>query len=173
MARTTPWLFYQFFVLPNYLDFLAKPNDIRLGFNASVSAFQQADIFYNFYKRHDLGHLSAWPNKTTLLVDLCKREPHFRTAQSIATVYKHLYASGGHYEIGSPMAMWGVTSPNGSGIELKWGEGVSERDVIIRRRDGTKSLLKEVLKSVVESLWPKVLPEQYRYCCKSPFALMI
>jgi hypothetical protein len=161
MAHTTPWLYYQFFVYPNYSDFLAKPDDIRLGFNASVSAFQQADIFYAYYRRRDPKLIAAWPTKKAFLVDLGIREPFFRTVQSVATVYKHLYTSGGHYDTGSPMSLWGVGSKRGTNLEMKWGDGAREGHVIVRRRDGATCRLADALEAVVTNLWANFLPEDY------------
>src|SRR5690348_10767859 len=40
---TTPQSFYEAFVVPNLEDYLSEADDIRKGFNASVSAFQLAD----------------------------------------------------------------------------------------------------------------------------------
>ncbi len=39
MTETTPQSFYEMFVVPNFDDYLKEPDNIRLGFDASVSAF--------------------------------------------------------------------------------------------------------------------------------------
>jgi hypothetical protein len=52
MTRTTPWSFYELFVLPNLGDFLDDRTSIRKAVNAAVSAFQLADIMYKFYERN-------------------------------------------------------------------------------------------------------------------------
>ncbi len=136
--RTTPRLFYEFFVRPNFDDFLNQPRDIRLGFNASISAFQQADIFYAFYTRHDPKRIARWPTKKSLLIHLGEIEPSFRTIQSVATVYKHLYATAGFYETGSPMALWGVSSPREGAALRIWGQSeVSE--VTVHRKDKNRN----------------------------------
>lgn len=51
--RTTPKSYYELFVEPNLRDYLEQPDDIRLAFNASVTAFQLRDITYFFYKKND------------------------------------------------------------------------------------------------------------------------
>lgn len=161
MSRTTPWLFYQFFVHPNYCEFAATPNDIRLGFNASVAAFQQADIFYAYYKRHDPSRIAKWPKKKDFLVFLENRDPHFLTVQSVATAYKHLYPEGGHYEVGSPMALWGIVyPPDQTEILMEWGSG-GEGEVVVRRKNKSEVFLKAALETVVCKLWPQVLPEDW------------
>jgi hypothetical protein len=158
--RTTPRLFFKFFVEPNYSDFLAQPDDVRLGFNASLSAFQQTDIFYQFYRRHDPQIVAEWPTSRSLHIHLAKLNPHYLTVQSVATVYKHLYSSGAHYETGSPMAIWGVVySPGKLKIRTEWGEGTGGR-VVVTRRGKSSVPLDVALKSVVEDLWPSVLPRE-------------
>ncbi|MBV5270845.1 MAG: hypothetical protein JZU55_14290 [Afipia sp.] len=158
-VQTTPRLFYDFFVRPNFDDFLAHPDDIRLGFNASVSAFQQADIFYAFYRRHDAKQIAPWPTKKSLLIHLATIEPSFRTIQSVATVYKHLYATAGFYETGSPMALWGVSSPKENAALRIWGQS-QVAEVIVHRKDKTQVLLSFALRAVVNELWPKFLPDE-------------
>jgi len=157
MGRTTPRKFYEFFVWPNYDDFCAREDDVRLGFNASVAAFQMADIFFEYYQRNDPSVVAAWPDKTALLIELTKREPHFLTIQSVATVYKHLYASGGHYEVGSPMSLGGVVY-QGTKVKTEWGS--SESRVVVRRRRGSEVILKDALAAVVLRMWPAVLPDE-------------
>jgi hypothetical protein len=93
MSRTTPISFYKWFVVPNLED-LDKPDDIRRGFNATIPAFQLADIMYFFYKRNDPSKVSSWKTKRDLLRTLVKRESNFIIIQSVATAYKHLYAEG-------------------------------------------------------------------------------
>jgi len=158
MNQTTPRLFYEFFVLPNYEDFSRKPQDVRLGFNACLSAFQQADVFYNYCTRRDPERISAWPKPKNLLISLCKREPQFATVQSVATAYKHLYPEGTHYIIGSPMACWGIVTKEAE-IVRQWGEGPEDGMVIVRCLDGSKVVLREALEAVVHRLWPTLLPE--------------
>lgn len=161
MPKTTPWLFYQFFVLPNYSEFDENSDDIRLGFNASVAAFQQADIFYAYYRRHDPSIIARWPRKKDLLTYLGERDPHFITIQSVTTVYKHLYTTQGHYDVGSPMAVWGVVhARNQTEISMKWGNGEGDY-VVVRRKDGTQISLKTALKTVVCDLWPAIIPDDY------------
>jgi hypothetical protein len=160
MSSTTPWAFYDFFVYPNYAEFLDKPNDIRRAFNASLSAFQQADIFYSYYKRHDPSAISTWPSKKQLLIDLGSREPHFVTVESVATVYKHLYAKAVHYNVGSPRDLWGVGIKRGTAVEINWSPGVSTDQVVVRQRGAKEVVLKEALEAVVEQLWPQVLPRE-------------
>jgi hypothetical protein len=161
MSATTPRDFYDFFVHPNYTEFLQTPLDIRRGFNASLSAFQQADIFYAYYKRHDPSQIRTWPSKKALLIDLGKREPHFVTVQSVAAVYKHLYAKQAHYNVGSPADLWGVGVKRGTTVEVRWGGGNSNiNEVVVRRRGAKEVALVEALKAVVEQLWPQILPQR-------------
>jgi len=89
--RTTPRSYYRHFVEPNFQDYLQSPNDVRLGFNASLTAFQLADVMYWFYKRNDPGVVSSWNALRDFHSHLSGREPLFRTIQSVATVYTHFH----------------------------------------------------------------------------------
>ena len=51
MSRTTPHSYYKLFVVPIFEDYLRAADDIRLGFNASVPAFQLADVMHTFYSK--------------------------------------------------------------------------------------------------------------------------
>src|SRR5687767_4999447 len=75
--RTTPLSFYGLFVVPNYWDYRAKPHDARLGFNAAVSAFQLADIFFAFYRREDPEVIRRWKEPKNLHLHLSAIEPYF------------------------------------------------------------------------------------------------
>jgi hypothetical protein len=160
--RTTPRSFYELFVQPNYWDYEETPDDVRRGFNAALSAFQLADVFYAFYSREEPEVVRHWPKLKDFHIHLSQIEPHFRTVQSVATVYKHLYATGGHYEVGSPGAVWGVSIPNEE-IELESEWRGSEADVLVKRRDGTTVSLTLALRKVVDEMWPGVLPNEDRF----------
>ena len=159
MSRTTPRSFYALFVAPNFYDYLDDPTDIRRGFNASVSAFQLADIMYAFYKKNDPSKISLWPKKRDLLIDLGKRERLFITIQSVATAYKHLYTDGAHYEVAS-RGPARISVPTRK-TELESAEAYNSKgDVIVRRLDGTEVSLTAALTAVVNNLWPSVLPSE-------------
>jgi hypothetical protein len=158
--RTTPGFYYQHFVEPNFQDYLQSPGDVRLGFNASLTAFQLAEIMYWFYKRNDPAVVSRWNALRDFHSHLSRREPLFRTIHSVATVYKHLHLYKlTHYEIGSPGALSGLKLAN-AGFEAKadWRDGTS--DVMVRRRNGAVASLTQALNAVVLSLWPSVLPSE-------------
>jgi hypothetical protein len=159
MSRTTPHSFYDLFVLPNLQEYLEKPYDVRRGFNASLSAFQLADIMYAFYTLNDSSQLDPWPNKKALLVDLRKRQPLFSTVQSIATAYKHLYARGAHYDIDTSGSIEQLAVPT-EGVELytEW-----SGDVLVVGKDKRRVSLKTALTAVVNQLWPSVLPPEKNY----------
>lgn len=160
--RTTPRSFYHLFVRPNFWDFQKTPDDARLGFNAAVSAFQLADIFHAFYTREDLTIIKPWLTIKSLLIHLSTTEPHFLTVQSVATVYKHLYARGGHYEVGSPGAIWGLTLPS-EGVNISTDWGAETADVLVHKRDGSVASLTQALDRVVEHMWPNFLPDEERF----------
>jgi hypothetical protein len=157
MSRTTPRSFYDLFVIPNFNEYLEAPSDIRRGFNASLSAFQLADIMYAFYRRNDPNKLAPWPTKKDFLVALGKRQPLFVTIQSVATAYKHLYTNGAHYEVESPGPMRISVPAKNTELESTYD---TKGDVIVRRRDGSEISLTVALRAVVEALWPEVLPEE-------------
>jgi hypothetical protein len=159
MRRTTPRSYYEHFVVPSLEDYLEQPDDVRLGFNASVPAFHLADIMFSFYKGRGRSRMARWRKLSDLHKYLSRREPHFLTVQSVATVFKHLRPHSGNtfLEVGSP---GGVSSIKfASGTELNAWHG-RRGDVIVRRRNGTKVSLTAALNAVVNDLWPAVLPEE-------------
>jgi hypothetical protein len=156
---TTPQSFYEVFVVSNLEDFLETPDDIRRGFNASVSAFQLADIFYAFYTWHDPSIISRWPRLGHLKKDLSRREPMFLTVQSVATVFKHLYGRESFYEVGSPGALWSAKFPS-TELNSSWDDSHRKGDVLVRRRKGSEVSLTAALNAVVYGLWPTILPNE-------------
>jgi hypothetical protein len=161
MGRTTPHSFYEQFVVPNLDDYLKQPDDVRLGFNASVSAFQLADIMFCFYEHHrDRSKVAPWRTLKALHKDLTKRQPLFLTVQSVATVFKHLRPRPGNtfLEVGSPGGLSSIKFSSGTELKTNW-RG-SRGDVIVRRRNQTKVSLTKALTAVVNDLWPTVLPEE-------------
>ena len=164
MSRMTPMTYYDVFVIRNLDDYEEMPHDIRRGMNASVSAFQLADVTLEYYWKHDPSKLDPWQNnKELLLKDLCKREPAFLTVQSVATAYKHLYTRDSRnvvYEIESGGALTSFHAPDDDvEMDSDWSNDAS--DVIVLRRDGSRASLRGALKSVVHDLWPKILPPEY------------
>ncbi|TIP20150.1 hypothetical protein [Mesorhizobium sp.] len=157
--RTTPRSFFHLFVEPNFEDYLQEAHDVRRGMNAAVSAFQMADIFYAFYSRENRSVITQWPKPKDLIKHLCDLEPSFLTVQSVATVYKHLYAREGFYEVNSPGAVWGVQIP-GEKIELESDFQDGRVDILVRRRDNSVVSLTNALRRVVNDMWPAFLPEE-------------
>ena len=157
--KTTPYSFYELFVYPNYEDYVKLPGNVRLGFNAALSAFQMTDIFLNYYQRENPDVVALWSGRTgkkKLLEKLCENQPHFLTIQSVATVYKHLYVNDGFYTVGSPAALWGVRiSDQFPSLEYD----CEREDVIVSRTDGSQVSLRLALEEVVESMWPDFLEE--------------
>ena len=137
--RTTPCSYYRYFVEPNFQDYLQSPDDVRLGFNASLTAFQLAEVMFWFYKRNDPAVVSSWKTLRDFHSHLSGREPLFRTIQNVATVYTHLHLY--KHEIGSPGMLSGLKLAN-AGFEAKadWTED-GTGDVMVRRRNGTVASL--------------------------------
>lgn len=153
--RTTPDSFYEMFVQLNFEDYKKTPYDIRIGYNAALSAFQLTDIFYAFYGRENSKRLESWKTKKDLLKYLSEIEPYFRTIQSVATVYKHLHAKGSHYDMETTGSCVSIGT---SGMQLD--SDCRDGDVMIIRRDGTKVSLKLALEKVVNEMWPNFLRSQ-------------
>ena len=157
---TTPNSFYNAFVVLNLEDYLETPDDVRKGFNASVAAYQLADIFwfYTTETRKDPLARKRWPKVNQLHIELGKKEPLFITIQSVATVYKHFQSWGGHIEVASPGALWSLSVPR---TRIKIEAGESRDDVMVRRTHGRSEVsLTAALKAVVYGLWPSVLPPE-------------
>jgi len=144
-------------VYPNFEDYLNHADDIRFAFNASLPAFQLADVMYEFYEHEDPSKISQWKCLVDFHKYLAEKEPAYLTIQSIATAYKHLRPKGSFYEIGSPMALWGLTLP-ADDLDLD-SSLQGRRDVIARRKDGTQVSVTDALTAVI-NLWPRILPEE-------------
>jgi hypothetical protein len=157
MSRTTPYTYYDQFFVPNFDDYLERPEDIRRGFNACLTASQLADIMFAFYTREDPSKLSQWKDLRGLRIDLCSREPSFGTIQSVATSYKHLHARGAHYEIDTGGSIYSMSIRALGSLEVSW----SGPEVIVRRRDGSEVSLTAALEAVVRKMWPSVLPREW------------
>jgi hypothetical protein len=159
-TKTTPWKYYHFFVEPNYYDFANMEESIARGFNACVPAFQLADIFYRYYARHDPTKISDWKKLKEFHIHLSSIEPHFTTIQSVTFVYKHLYTTKGHYNIGSPMSLDGLLSRRLE-ITTDWDNDKAFKGrVVVRKKDQTRSHLIDALNAVVLEMWPRVLPPE-------------
>jgi len=158
MSRTTPRLYYEQFVVRNFEEYLERPDDIRLGFNTVLPAFQLADVMYVFYQDEDASKIAKWPDPKDFKNHLADQEPYFRTIQSLATAYKHLRLKNALYEVGSPGALWSLTLP-GEDFNLAsfWSDERPRGDVIVQRCNGTTASLTAALTAVVENLWPSVL----------------
>lgn len=161
MSRTTPQSYYKLFVVANFEDYVRIPDDIRLGFNASLPAFQLADVMHTFYSDEDRSKISQWPKIENFYEHLKKLVPAFATIQSVANAYKHLRLKNSRYEIGSPGALWSLTLPSDE-IDLasSWDDHHPRGDIIARRKDGSKVSLTDALTAVVKDLWPSVLPPE-------------
>jgi hypothetical protein len=160
MSRTTPQSYYELFVVANFEDYLRSPDDIRLGFNASVPAFQLADVMWTFYNDEDPSQISQWPKLENFYEHLKILEPAFTTIESVANAYKHLRLKQSHCVIGSPGALWGLTLPSDDfDLASSWGDRPIG-DVIVQCRDGTAISLTDALSAVIEDLWPSVLPPE-------------
>jgi hypothetical protein len=155
---TTPNSYYELFVVPNLEDYLKEPDNIRLGFNACVSAYQLGDIVYAYWTRHDPSKIVQWRELKHLHRELVRREPMFLTVQSVATVYKHLHGRNSFYEVGSPGALWSLKFPSiKTEFKSEWDDEHPKGDVIVRRRNGSEVSLTAALNAVIYKLWPAVL----------------
>lgn len=98
---TTPAMYYWYFVVPNLDDLRQCPRDVRLAFNAAVSAFHLSDVFLEYYKERDPSRLPT-TSREAFLKFLEGRERAFVTVPTAATVYKHLYTSSPFLDGNSP-----------------------------------------------------------------------
>lgn len=144
--------------MPNFEDYRDDP-DVRRGFNASVSAFQLADVMHTFYREEDPSKISQWANLVDFHSYLERIAPPFWiTVQSVATAYKHLRISRSQYVIGSPAAVWALTLPSDPfDLELSY----DRPEVMVRYRDGSREVsLTDALTEVVQRMWPQILPPE-------------
>jgi hypothetical protein len=154
----TPWEYYDEFVNPNFHDFENARGDLRMAFNAAVSAFQLGDHFYRYFRRNDPRIVERWKDTRALHQYLRHIEPAFGTVQSVATAYKHLYLAAAHYDTSSPGAVRAVTLPH-LGLLIEDRLHVEDpREVVVTRRDGSEVVLYDCLRRVVRNMWPQVMP---------------
>ena len=164
MSSTTPRSYYEEFVQPNFQEYLQDPDNIRRAFNASVPAFQLADVMYKFYSEEDTSKISKWPDLKALYIYLGTIEPPaWITIQSVANAYKHLRIRKPQYVIESPGALWSLTLPRDDvdfvPADLSLRNWAPNKDVTVRFRDGMiKVSLANSLSTVVEKIWPSILP---------------
>jgi len=153
--ETTPEHYYAAFVVPNWQDFLLSPADVRLGFNAAVSAFHMSDVLWEYRLRRGLPAPLGCANRKSFLMTLGARSPQFVTVQTAATVYKHLYAANHFLDCGSPGAFEGIEAPDeGVSFMADWSENGAVR---VRRRDGTDVTLNDAVEEVVDRVWPMMM----------------
>jgi hypothetical protein len=95
-----------------------------------------------------------------LLIHLGTIEPAFKTAQTVATAYKHQYLYKAHYEASSPGALRAIVSR-----ELSLGDLDDDREeyppekVVLKLKDGTTVDFYACLQQVVDNMGPKLLPQ--------------
>ncbi len=164
MGSTTPAMYYWYFIEPNYRDLCERANDVRLGFNAAISAFHMSDVFLLYYARRDPKRVAAYyegrkPREARkyVLRSLGQQEPGFVIVQSAATVYKHLYSAATFLDGNSPQSFGGVTSARRVvSVESNWSSSAGDY-ISVRRRSGQVVSLNEALDDVVMRLWPSIL----------------
>jgi hypothetical protein len=164
--------FYYVFVIGNFEDFRAESHSSRKAFNAATAAFQLADHVFSFYSRHHEGYTADYNSKTDYLRFLSEQCGAFIHVQSVATVYKHLYANGVHYTVSSGGSLESVQvgdvfqvvgaedgDPAADDLDLEVeydfsAEGSSH--VIIRTRNGERLPFLPLLGDVVD-MWGEEL----------------
>jgi hypothetical protein len=163
--------FFLVFVLGNCEDFREESDSVRRAFNAATAAFQLADHVHAYFSRKDSSFLNRYPKKKQYLQYLESLCGDFIHVQSVATVYKHLYADGLHYTISSGGSVdvveglervYSVASPaefgtvsDDAGIDVSYTVDVgnlSRPSVAIMTRDGQQLPFLPILENVV-SMW--------------------
>ena len=90
--KTTPEYFFSYFVLGNYSEFKLYPGDVRIAFNAVLSAAHMADHYFYFYKKNNPNKVKTFQNIGSFVVFVSKKTKFiFKDIRSIANAYKHLY----------------------------------------------------------------------------------
>lgn len=152
----TPTDFFEVFVEGNYDDFKANEWSVRHGFNASVAAFQMADHFYNYHKRHNPDEVYSYKNKGKYfeyLYDIC---PSFMDIRSIANAYKHLYIKGRNVTVSSTGAIEQVDIASKDIKDMYPHYKGSDEFVIYKKRTGDRVRLLDSLNDVI-TMWEKEL----------------
>ncbi len=149
-----PVEFFDCFVLWDFEDWKAEPQDLRKAFHVAVSAFHLADHYQQFYARQDSAFAGRYPRPAVLHKVLAERAPHFRVVQGVATAYKHLYTRT-QCEVSSGGSLTFVERPEQS-LGVDWtGRGV-EGGLVVRLRGGATIPFEQAITQVLE-MWSEIL----------------
>lgn len=164
--KTTPEYFFNNFVMGNYCDFKKNPAEVRLGFNAVVSASHIADHYFYFNKKHNPNKVKAYRNIGSFVGFVSHNtQLLFKDIRSIANAYKHLYTLDNprtaiYSTIASPGTIETITFKNISPwikeIREDLAEDLSTTRVVYTRTDGQQIILIETLEIII-SFWTDFL----------------
>jgi hypothetical protein len=154
----TPTNFFEVFVEGNFDDFKTNEWSVRHGFNAAVAAFQMADHFYSYHKRHNPEKVVKYNHKGEYLEYLYKQYEAFKDVRSIANAYKHLYTEGRNAVVASTGAIETVdiASKDVADMYTDYSKGGSIEFVVYTRRTGKKIRLLKALQDVIK-MWKSEL----------------
>ena len=150
----SPIEYFEVFVTGNYEDFKENEWCTRRAFNASVSAFQMADHYYYFCKRHDPDKVSRYNNKGEYFEYLYNLCPSFMDIRSIANAYKHLYTNGRNAVVASTGAIETVAIATSNVTEMFTEYEGSDEFVAYEKRTGEQIRLLSSLNHVM-AMWQK------------------
>ena len=167
--KMTPDDFYELFVICNYEDYRLNPGDIRLAFNAAVSASHLADHYFKYNKKYDLSKVNSFKSLGVFIEYLSlKTEGCFRDIRSIANAYKHLYTlddpkTAIYTTVTSPGAIESISFHNKKSeikeIREERTEDLNTSKVVFTRIDGLQIDFSNTLETVIY-FWKGLLYRQ-------------
>ncbi len=153
----TPLGYYDNFVVPNYEDFCNDEESIRKAFNAAVSMYHMADIYFKYCRKHHKGKVSDYNKMKDFHIFLSKKSTYFNDIQSVANAYKHLYlqTKKPYVTVESTGAIVSIEIEGGIAIN---GLGQAPRGdrwnlcVVYHRKDGKAIRIKDALDAIIK-IW--------------------
>ncbi len=156
MPKMNPYDYYVNFVEQNLEEWQKDRGSISKAFNVAVPAFHLTDNYFRYYHRYDKNFSKRFTKLNDFQTELSRRAKYFRTIQSMATAYKHLYTNV-KCEVASGGAIETVTIGNQTiGLHYQELNGHIASYIEIRRRDGSVVRFDTAIEEVV-GMWRKII----------------
>jgi hypothetical protein len=170
----TPTVFFESFVEPNCDDFGSHPSDLRLGFNAAVSAAHFSDHYFEFFKEHNPARVAQFKTLEDFLQFISeKTSGASEDVRNVSNAYKHLYTTLKKNRVRADVASTGAVTAvsfDWAGAEVESveagyevtgpGDGEVEEKVVFQRRDGTSGELLPALNATLK-FWSDKFRDDY------------
>lgn len=130
-----PWDFFESFARGDLDDFRRKPSDLRLAFNACVSADAALEHIYKYCRRHASNAVNGFGDYNCYRLNFESACQDWKIVHGISNAYKHLYTYSNH-EVASGGSLVRITinfEDHEDSVELD-----SIETVVARTRSGNQ-----------------------------------